>query len=82
MRLVRRGRFDRRSSIIGPAAGQNPKDDDHLVLVVKTEADPPVADAQAPLGRVELPNVATAWRGDESVKSIQNPTLDRWIESL
>jgi hypothetical protein len=48
-----------------------------LPLVVKAEADPPGADAQAPLHRVELTYVATAGSGDKAIEAIEDAALDR-----
>lgn len=70
------------SAIVGPAAWQDPQNDNHPMLVVEAEADAPVTDPQPPLNRIELPNVATAWRSDEPVESVKYPALNRPVESL
>lgn len=70
------------SSIISPTTRQDPQNDDHLILVIEAEANAPVANAKAPLDRVELPNVATTRGGDEPIKGIENPALNRRIKSL
>jgi hypothetical protein len=69
------------STVVGATTRQNSKDDYCLTLLIEAKANAPVANAKAPLNRVELPNVATAWCSSETVKGIQNPTLDGWVES-
>src|SRR6185295_15213784 len=65
-----------RSAIVGAAAGQYPQNDDHLVLVVEAEADPPVTDAQAPLEGVELADVTRPRAGHEAVETIEDAALN------
>lgn len=71
-----------RSAIVGATTGQYPQDDDHLVLVVEAEADPPVADAQAPLEGIELADVSGPRTGHKAVEAIKDAALNRRIEAL
>lgn len=70
------------SAIVGATTGQYPQDNDHLVLVVEAEADPPVAYAQAPLDGIELADVSGPWTGHEMIEPIENATLNRRVETL
>jgi hypothetical protein len=70
------------SAIVGPTARQYPQNDDDLVGIIEAEAHTPIADPQAPLDRIELPDVAASRSENEPVESIQYPTLHRSVESL
>src|SRR3954470_15945865 len=70
------------SPIVRSTARKHPQDDNHLVLVIEAEAHAPLANPLPPLDRVEFPDVPLPRRSHELVEGIQNPPLDRRIESL
>jgi len=75
-RLARRLPSRRGSVAVGTAARQDAQDDDHALLVVEGEPDPPVADSQAPLECAQLANVGRERILNEAIERIDDASAN------